>query len=700
MKHRPTAEEILSRIKVNYTRIQDTDGNPGTILYLGPVASAKNKDEIYAGVEWDDPTRGKHDGSVICRETQTRVQHFVTRKHKHSNNDHSHNHNNQTAASFIRLSKLDFGISLDLNVLNQRYVQPDADLVAPNEVFPNCFARTTKGFTKPIELLGELKIRSQQQLQDLTAISLRSMGISHLSDASLCCPELVDLGKRFLEVDWGSNLFSDWNEIIAILKLFPNATHISFASNQLQDIVDVNMDSTLKANQFPNIQVLNLNQCDIRSFQTVLTIAKAMPNLRELYLSGNDISDVHDVVNNHGCNKHTSSARFYLLQQNRILQNIHLLDLSNCNLTSWDEQINCFCSLPELQTLILDDNSISCIPIPDTSSNIHTHTNRESLETAHNDSIPSYFPKLTSLQIASNAISSWKSIDAISYQHFPHLTSLRFRNNPLTQSMNTGEARAITIARIGGTQLQYLNMSIISERERIESERRYVRNIARELLLLNYKDNNSNDNQNESKITTDLKQEYLSQHPRFIDLMNQHKESMAGTSPASFSSNGKQQSPTTAQDGTLGNITIQVTIRSVASESCAMKSLSKRLPLSLSIGRLKHLCQRTFHLDTSFQQLQFKNNAKDPFPANIENDNDDTTLAYWGVEDNAEIWMNEVDPDVIKLDQQKSKKEYEQKMWDQERVGDIRNEGMKKQTAVYTEAARNAAAAASSIHSK
>lgn len=38
-------------------RCRDSDGFLGTILYVGPVASAKKQNEVYAGVEWDDESR-------------------------------------------------------------------------------------------------------------------------------------------------------------------------------------------------------------------------------------------------------------------------------------------------------------------------------------------------------------------------------------------------------------------------------------------------------------------------------------------------------------------------------------------------------------------------------------------------------------------------------------------------------------------
>ena len=40
------------------------DGFRATVRYVGPVATSKSTDTVYAGVEWDDATRGKNDGAV------------------------------------------------------------------------------------------------------------------------------------------------------------------------------------------------------------------------------------------------------------------------------------------------------------------------------------------------------------------------------------------------------------------------------------------------------------------------------------------------------------------------------------------------------------------------------------------------------------------------------------------------------------
>ena len=66
-------------------RIRDSDGYRGTVRYIGPVAAAKSKEEIWLGVEWDKQGRGKHDGSFsvgllhVCllAEPQTRTYLFL-----------------------------------------------------------------------------------------------------------------------------------------------------------------------------------------------------------------------------------------------------------------------------------------------------------------------------------------------------------------------------------------------------------------------------------------------------------------------------------------------------------------------------------------------------------------------------------------------------------------------------------------------
>jgi hypothetical protein len=131
--------------------------------------------------------------------------------------------------------------------------------------------------------------------------------------------------------------------------------------------------------------------------------------------------------------------------------------------------------------------------------------------------------------------------------------------------MGAGEARSITVARI--PNLVFLNASPVSSKERAEAERRYVSNVARQLLLV------------ASSSETNGRDEILALHPRFEELVNSHKESMAATQMS--------------MNGGLALQPVNVTIRSMVAASCSMEPLQKRLPGGLTVGRLKCGCNAT-----------------------------------------------------------------------------------------------------------
>ena len=63
----------------------------GTIVYQGPVGATKGE---WLGVEWDDPSRGKHDGA------HEGVRYFIPRNYS------------PTSSSFLRINKVNLGINL------------------------------------------------------------------------------------------------------------------------------------------------------------------------------------------------------------------------------------------------------------------------------------------------------------------------------------------------------------------------------------------------------------------------------------------------------------------------------------------------------------------------------------------------------------------------------------------------------------
>jgi hypothetical protein len=384
----------------------------------GPVASAKNVKEVYAGISWDDTSRGKHDGSVICRTTNQLVRHFAC---------------GLTQGSFLRLHKLDLGVVLDAGLLRNKYVERQAPVIAPNNVLPHT-ARTSSGRDKPIEFLGELKIRERQQLEDLDKISLRREGIS-----SLTTDNNLSKFAHIKDMDLAGNLLSNWKVILDISQQFPSLRSMSLACNRIRDV-------ELPVNTLLNLQVLNLNSCSLSSFATIQWIDKSMPNLQELCVACSDLRDIESFGDD---------LAFPQLQN---------LDCSSSQFSSWSAFAAKFSKLPQLQQLSLDDNPIPAIP----------------------KSTEQSFRSLKSLQLAGTAIAAWKDLEGLNSLN---VQSLRLKNTPLTATMGQREARSMTIARV--PTLQHLNASGISTKERIEAERRYVSLVTR--LLAQAEDEQARD---------------------------------------------------------------------------------------------------------------------------------------------------------------------------------------------------------------
>ncbi len=124
-------------------RIRDEEGYRATVRYVGPVAAAKKKSEIWLGVEWDNHSRGKHDGSCVDE----------------NGDHHKYFECVNGAGSFIKPNKVTSGRSF-LNALNDRYVSFDAPEITESDAsLPNVFVSTLKGNQKSIEFVGEKKLR-------------------------------------------------------------------------------------------------------------------------------------------------------------------------------------------------------------------------------------------------------------------------------------------------------------------------------------------------------------------------------------------------------------------------------------------------------------------------------------------------------------------------------------------------------------
>jgi hypothetical protein len=148
-------------------RVIDSEGYRATVRYIGPVAGAKNPAEVWFGVEWDNVSRGKHDGSSADS----------------SGTLHKYFDCAPGSGSFIKPSKVLYGRTL-VEALHDRYVGLDAPTIAESDAkLPNAFVSTSKGNQKSIEFVGEEKIRFAFCEYTLHA-SIRTLSSMSMQEAS------------------------------------------------------------------------------------------------------------------------------------------------------------------------------------------------------------------------------------------------------------------------------------------------------------------------------------------------------------------------------------------------------------------------------------------------------------------------------------------------------------------------------------
>jgi hypothetical protein len=153
-------------------------------------------------------------------------------------------------------------------------------------------------------------------------------------------------------------------------------------------------------------------------------------------------------------------------------------------------------TLPYLRRLILKSNNISA-----------------TVPTSTTTPPPIFSITLTEVDLSYNEITTWSFIDSLEHV-FPGLTSLRIAHNPLFSDLHAADGKPLTpedgymltLARLGN--LQALNYSPISAKERLNAESYYLSLIAREV----------------SFAPESEQQKILASHPRYAWLCEEYGE--------------------------------------------------------------------------------------------------------------------------------------------------------------------------------
>ncbi len=259
----------------------------GIIKYIGPVNELKNKTEIWYGIEWKDPTRGKHDGFFKG------TRYFETKS--------------STGGSFVHPTKVDFGIDLQ-QALTLKYLQQE-EIENGNDqsVLYNNFNFDDKEIMISCVVLAYSRISSCQQ------IDLFKNTFPHIK-----------------ELDIEGNLLSSWSQIFLLLNSLKGLKLLNVSNNLLGLPDKTSKFSFDENNVYENIEHLIMNRMNY-NWADVEQILKHFPNLQQLKVCFNLIGGIDKVNSN-------------------LLKKVKILDLEANRLNDWTD-LKKFGELKELETL-------------------------------------------------------------------------------------------------------------------------------------------------------------------------------------------------------------------------------------------------------------------------------------------------------------------------------------------------------------
>lgn len=421
---------------------------------------------------------------------------------------------------------------------------------------------------------GESSKEEEDEMYVLSAsnkhVSIELVGKDKIQDKFSKFEELTSAALPYLGVSSpGANIgtiVTNLKELDLTGNLLSDWKDIGAIGEQLPALAVLNLSNNLMSKevtglpQLKSIRILVLN-CTGVNWMQVEILKHSLPALEELHLMGNSISEITPV----------SSP---IMQG---FDNLQLLNLEDNCIAEWSEILK-LCQIRSLEQLYLNKNNLNRIYYPNNDT-IHE------LVSAHESHEESYLPfqNLCCLLLGNNMIEDLASIDSL--DSFPKLMDIRLSENPVSDPGRGGIPRFAIIARLG--KIKILNGSEVSHRERKESEIRYVRLVMSKL----------HDNPEEIKRL----------HPRFGELKEFH------------GIEDERPSTGSAGDQKMSSGLISIILKCVAASIGEKPLLTKKLPASTTVGKLKILCESFFKLKSIKPKL-FLQEEGSPLPLLLDDE--------------------------------------------------------------------------------
>ncbi|EXJ68238.1 uncharacterized protein A1O5_08853 [Cladophialophora psammophila CBS 110553] len=559
-----------------------------SVRYHGPLSNTKGE---WLGVEWDDPSRGKHNGQ---HEGQQIFQCLSS---------------SPTAASFVRPSRNPDLERTLLEAIKFKYapISSSGVNVAVSSAADDMIEISGKvveevGFEriqKQLSVLTDLKIVLVDELV-VSGIARRGASRQHIRNAQLeverTCPNIVEL-------DLGWNVIETWRDIVDMCIPFRKLKILKAGGLRLRDF---EVDYSQEACPFQDVEELHLNECLLTPEQILnIFFSKGQcgfPSLKTISLSLNELGSFEI----DGATVASQCPALTTL----ILDNNRFADLSSLPVL--------FSLFPNIKTLSFQGNTISNLGLDSCSSS--TSSSISNLET---------------LNLANNQIRDYSFVTSLP-DLFPNLTSLRISRNPLyEQSTTSDEAQSttsdstsyyLTLARI--PHLKSLNYTTITPRDREEGEIYYLSVGEKELRSLLQRNTARQPLDQASEAQSSLSQQETialarKSHPLYSSLCQKYDREdilclyLQQQSSANRSSNVSQEKSDFENyaPGTLGSRLVDACFYiplGHASTTTMVEPFQRLLPTTISVYRLKSLLSRHFSLPPLRFRLVYESHEYDP----------------------------------------------------------------------------------------
>jgi len=215
-----------------------------TVRYVGPV---DGQEGCWVGLEWDDVSRGKHDGCYKGRR-------YFSCSHA------------GPVGSFVRYNALRKQVSAGI---------PIEDAIKSKY-------KDSMG-----ALSNENTVVGAADIEDILCKdgALHSVGLEGMSISScVMSPSVLAFMSNIRSLDLSENLLATWNDVAHCISSLPNLRVVNLSRNVMHCDGGMVDDGSCG-----HIETLVLNHCLIDTCDMVVWIGRVFPNLRELYLFDNHI---------------------------------------------------------------------------------------------------------------------------------------------------------------------------------------------------------------------------------------------------------------------------------------------------------------------------------------------------------------------------------------------------------------------------